>query len=274
MYKHCYFYIESGYMNVSAAQQEKFYDEILDLFLKNGWEIKRERSMGVCPEIRNGKSELYIHPQSLSGDIDVELIGKISNILNKGTQFKYYRFTDYGEVYDWSDAQYLEYLEQNKSDIENDLVKVFQTKRRNLYMQDGVLNGPLRDVREKYKRYRVGCDRGGNSDNLEWKYVSEIFKNLVLSGRILPGETRICMCFRTAKSEETAAIKNYLAWCKENDKPVNDSTVNEYSRETFNFSSKPDCDKMNILFGYSAFIKNLSEEQKGRVDVEDEELDL
>ena len=29
MYKHCYFYIESGYMNVSAAQQEKFYDEIL-----------------------------------------------------------------------------------------------------------------------------------------------------------------------------------------------------------------------------------------------------
>ena len=141
-------------------------------------------------------------------------------------------------------------------------------------MQDGVLNGPLRDVREKYKRYRVGRDRGGNSDNLEWKYVSEIFKNLVLSGQILPGETRIGMCYRTAKNEETAAINNYLVWCKENDKPVNDSTVNEYSRETFNFSSKPDCDKMNILFGYSAFIKNLSEEQKGRVDVEDEELDL
>ena len=38
--------------------------------------------------------------------------------------------------------------------------------------------------------------------------------------------------------------------------------------------SKPDCDKTNILFGYSAFIKDLSEEQKGRVDVEDEELDL
>lgn len=274
MYKHCYFYIESGYMNVSAAQQEKFYDEILDLFVKNGWEIKVPHSQGVCPEIQNGKSELYIHPQSLSGDVDVELIGKISNILNKGTQFKYYRFTDYGEVYDWSDAQYLEYLEQNKSNIENDLLKVFQTKRRNLYMQDGVLSGPLRDVREKYKRYRVGCDRGGNSDNLEWKYVSGIFKDLVLSGQILPGETKMGICFRTAKSDETEAIKNYLAWCKGNDNPINDSTVNEYSRETFNFSSKPDCDKMNILFGYSAFIKDLSEEQKGKVDVEDEELDL
>lgn len=168
----------------------------------------------------------------------------------------------------------MEYLEQNKSEIENDLLRAFQTKRRNLYMQEGYLSGPLCDVREKYKRYRLGCDRSGNSDNLEWKYVSERFKDLVLSGMILPGETRIGMCFRTAKSEETAAIKKYLAWCKEIDKPVNDSTVNEYSRENFNFSSKPDCDKMNILFGYSAFIKDLSEEQKGREDTEDEELDL
>ena len=86
-----------------------------------------------------------------------------------------------------------------------------------------------------------------------------------MSGQILPGETRMGICFRTAKSEETTTIKNYLAWCKENDKPVNDSTVNEYSRDNFNFSSKPDCDKMNILFGYSAFIKDLSEEQKGRM---------
>lgn len=141
-------------------------------------------------------------------------------------------------------------------------------------MQDGALSGPLRDVREKYKRYRVGCDRGGSSDNLEWKYVSEIFKDLVLSGKILPGETKIGMCFRTAKSDETEAIKNYLTWCKENNKAVNDSTVNEYSRETFNLSSKSDFDKMNILFGHSAFMKDLSEEQKGRVDDEDEELDL
>ena len=59
-------------MNVSAAQQEKFYDEILDLFVKNGWKIKVPHSQGVCPEIQNGKSELYIHPQSLSGDVDVE----------------------------------------------------------------------------------------------------------------------------------------------------------------------------------------------------------
>ena len=35
MYKHCYFYIESGYMNVSAAQQEKFYDEILSDVIKS-----------------------------------------------------------------------------------------------------------------------------------------------------------------------------------------------------------------------------------------------
>ena len=61
---------------------------------------------------------------------------------------------------------------------------------------------------------------------------------------------------------------------KENNKAVNDSTVNEYSRETFNLSSKSDFDKMNILFGHSAFMKDLSEEQKGRVDDEDEELDL
>ena len=274
MYKHCYFYIESGYMNVSAAQQEKFYDEILDLFVKNGWEIKVPHSQGVCPQIRNGKSELYIHPQSLSGDIDVELIGKISNILNKGTQFKYYRFTDYGEVYDWSDEQYSEYLKQNKSSIESDLLKVFQTKRRNLYMQEGVLSGPLRDVREKYKRYRVGCDRGGNSNNLEWKYVSEIFKDLVLSGKIIPGETKMGICFRTAKSEETAAIKKYLAWCQESNKPVNDSTVNEYSRENLNLYSKTDFDISNVLFGYSAFIKELSEEQQQKEDTEDEELDL
>ena len=260
-------------MNVSAAQQEKFYDEILDLFVKNGWEIKVPHSQGVCPQIRNGKSELYIHPQSLSGDVDVELIGRISNILNKGTQFKYYRFTDYGEVYDWSDEQYSEYLKQNKSNIESDLLKVFQTKRRNLYMQEGVLSGPLRDVREKYKRYRVGCDRGGSSDNLEWKYVSEVFKDLVLSGQILPGETKMGICFRTAKSEETAAIKKYLAWCQESNKPVNDSTVNEYSRENLNLYSKTDFDMSNILFGYSAFIKELSEEQKGRVDVKDEDED-
>ena len=79
---------------------------------------------------------------------------------------------------------------------------------------------------------------------------------------------------KAAKSEETEVIKNYLAWCQESNKPVNDSTINEYSRDNFNFSSKPDCDKMNILFGYSAFIKDLSEKQKGRVDVKDEELDL
>ena len=50
--------------------------------------------------------------------------------------------------------------------------------------------------------------------------------------------------------------------------------VNEYSRENLNVSSKTDFDKMNILFGYSAFISDLSEEHKDRVDAEDEELDL
>lgn len=270
MYKNCYFYIESGYMNVSDEQQERFFDEITDLFVKNGWDIKVEHINNVCPEIRNGKSELYIHPQALSGYIDTELVESIESILKQGTQFKYRYFKSYEDAYDWNDARYFEYLEHNKENIENDLLKIFKTKRKNLYMDAGdFLAGPLHHISEKYKKHRLTC----GSDNLEWKYVQELFKQMVMSGKILAGETKKGICFRTAKSEETQTIKKYLDWCQENDKCVNDNAVNEYFVKIMNSNKNTHYDSVNVLFGYSTFIKETMEEQKGQ-DIEDDELEL
>ena len=258
-------------MKVSDEQQERIFDEITDLFVKNGWDIKVKRSMGECPEMRNGKSELYIHPQELVGNIDTELVESIENILKQGTQFKYSYFKSYEDVYDWNDAQYLEYLENNKKNIEKDLLKEFKTKRKNLYMSAGdYFAGPLYHISEEYKKHRLSCDSG----SLEWNYVQEQFKQLVLSAKILAGETRKGVFFRTAKREETAAIKKYLNWCKENEKSVNDSTVNEYLRATFNTAENANCDQVNVLFGYSAFINEIAKEQQQGQETEDDEMEL
>ena len=66
-----------------------------------------------------------------------------------------------------------------------------------------------------------------------------------------------------------------MDWCHVNDKCVNDDTINEYFVKIMNSNKNAycDCDSVNVLFGYSDFIKETIEERNGQ-DIEDDEMEL
>ncbi len=270
MYKKSYFYIESGYMMTSDEQYEKFFDEIVNLFATKGWEIKRPRSMGVCPEVKKDKTELYIHPTSVSGNIDIELKEEIESILKCGTTFSYVRNKDYGEVFDWSDEEYLNYLAENKDAIKTDILESFKTKRSNLYIYSDFFTGPLRNICDKYRKPRL-TDDTLHSGNKDYNYIGDLFKKLITEGEILAGKTNSGICYRTAKPIETQAINDFKKWCEENNKSICDTSVSEYAHSTLDLSSKADGKNLNLLFNFSQVIESMyGNQSKIQEDDEDE----
>lgn len=255
-YQNCYFRIESGHLTLSAEQSKKLFDEIVNLFEEKGWISLHEYGIGECPEISKGKSILYIHPQSLSGNVNITLVDEIEETLKKGVNFKYYHTDKYHKVYDWSDEEYLEYLTQNKENIIHELLKDFQTKRSNQVIIPNFYCSPIRSVCDKYKLNRLEVNGTHISANLDWNYVYDQFTKLVSSGKLFVGETNRGRGFRTASPKETARVQQYLKWCCENEKPISDKTTQEYIQIKLSEDYALPDKEITPIFAYSDWVVN------------------
>jgi len=177
---------------------KKFDNEAVNLFVNDGWDVKKRSDNGRCSTVTKAKQELYLHPDHFSGVAVKENIPHIEQVIKSGKLFTP-RWTDvYDEVFDMTDEEYLELLQSKKAEIEQDLLEKFQTKRSNLYITSS-WNG-VNSVYSKHHLKRLSSYVGVySSSDPDWQFIEKIFNELVNEGRIVTAETKNGTGYRTNK---------------------------------------------------------------------------
>lgn len=184
-YINTYFRIYAGYEWgpgwLDSSDQYTFYDEIIHLFEDNGFIVKEPRMSGSCPvAVKPGTSEnLYLHPMELSGPVLESDIPKIEKLLQNGETFEFLRTDTYGELYDLTDEEYLDYLESNREEIEQDIIS--SIGRRATYY-DFFGNNKVYD---KWHLPRTTAHHGKSSSDVDIKFFEGILEDLVDSGVVI-----------------------------------------------------------------------------------------
>lgn len=202
VYRDMHFYLESGYKwgeGMSASDSERFTAEIISLFEKAGWAVKKPSMSGACPEVTKGWSELYLHPMDASGAVAEDLLDEVAEILSNGTTFTATGERDCGRLYNWTDDEYLAYLEERREEIEYKILRALQTKRSNLYCNGSVWGGALERVYNTEHVQRVNSHIGRSSNDVDVKYIERVRDELVAEGKIATAQTRIGLAYRTQK---------------------------------------------------------------------------
>lgn len=209
MYKRVYFRINTpSYYNSKYGvgfennqNGEMFHNTIKDLFLNDGWEVKKEKINGGCVTVIKDKQELYLHPQEVTGVVITDNIPYIENLLNNNKVFKFEKTDIYEDVFDITDEEYLNILKSKKNCIEQDLLETFKTKRSNLYITASwsALEKVITKYRIKRLKHYIGVY---SSSDLENQYIEEIFENLVIQREIVTAKTKSGMGYRTKTEKE------------------------------------------------------------------------
>ena len=206
-YKKVYFRIRTPmYYNpkhgvgfITPGDADLFHKSITELFLNDGWKIKKERiNSGYCNTIIKDKQELYLHPQSVSGVVVEENIPYIEQLLSSSNIFKFEKTDIYEDVFDITDEEYINILKSKQNEIEQDILAVYKTKRKNLYITDTWT--PLNKVLDKYRIKRLSNYSGViSSSNIDVRYITEVFENLVKQNKIVTANTKHGIGYRTNK---------------------------------------------------------------------------
>ena len=178
-----YFRIEAGYNGgyMSREQHERFYAEIRRLFTEVGFRIE-DRNVG-CSDFILGKTQLYCHPESLSGPTEERHIALVKETLRKGVSFRYERTDKYDRLYDFTSEEELEYYRRtNAETIERVFLDAFHTRRRNHYKYR---NEILELLVQRYMVCTVRCPSGIRFDSPCNRYVREIYDSLCRRGLLI-----------------------------------------------------------------------------------------
>lgn len=207
-YKNVYFRIHTPmYYNpkygvgfTTPGDADLFHKSITELFLNDGWEIKKERiNISCCNTMTKDKQELYLHPQSVSGVVLEENIPHIEQLLSNSSIFKFEKTDIYEDVFDITDEEYINTLKSKQNEIEQDILAVYKTKRKNLYITDTWT--PLNKVLDKYRIKRLSNYSGViSSSNIDAQYITELFENLVKQNKIVTANTKHGIGYRTNKA--------------------------------------------------------------------------
>lgn len=158
----------------------------------------------AIPEGTGGKWEgfpmehLYIHPQDISGTVAKNKVRKIAEALDAMDDVSIRWVDVYEDISPMSEEAYRANLESKRSEIVEELLKVYETKRRNLYIVPNTLDLPEHRAIAKFHIPRR-CARRSTDDETGHKFIDEIFKELVEAGKIVSAETRKGLGYRTAK---------------------------------------------------------------------------
>ena len=189
-----HFFIDSGYQwgkGLAADKIQAFDKEIVGLFLAAGWEIKEKRLSGASSTVVLGKNKLYLHPMEASGELDEELVEVVEAILEQGKTFKRTETRIVGNLVDLSDEEYLAQLEAKRDEIEAALLVACKTKRKNSYTS---AHSVVEAVKERYHIQRLVAHIGRSGNDVEWKYVEQVYKDLKDSGKIVTHPERNYYC--------------------------------------------------------------------------------
>lgn len=189
----------------TPEESQNFHNNIKELFINNGWNIKKENFNGGCATVIKDKQELYLHPQSISGVVTIENITYIEQLLSTSTLFTFRNTDIYEDVFDITDEEYIDMLQSKRKEIEYEILKVYRTKRSNLYIT--TTWDTLQSVLEKFRIKRISHYIGVYSlSNVDFQYISEIFENLVNSKRIITAQCQSGTGYRTVDYKDTKII--------------------------------------------------------------------
>jgi len=205
-YKKVYFRIRTPmYYNpeyglgFSTPEDAMLFDKtIAELFLNDGWTVKEKKFKDSCNRVVKKKQELYLHPQSVSGVVLEENIPHIEQLLSNSSIFEFKKTDIYEDVFDITDEEYMNILKSKQAEIEKDILIVYKTKRRNLYITDTWT--PLNKVLDKYRIKRLSNYSSViSSNNIDFQYITELFEDLIKQNKIVTAKTKHGIGYRTNK---------------------------------------------------------------------------
>ena len=187
---------------------KNFYVEIFEVFRKLGWDVPDCGLYGGGTEAYNGKSQLHLHPQEISGEVKKNEVKTIAKMLQDNKYFSLEWVDLYDEIYDMTDNEYTEYLNGKRKEIINLLLDKSRTTRTNKYFRaydvaEGVANCvQLKRITDIYKS-SVG--RNAFTAN----YIMSIIVELLERGYLVG--IRDNEYVRTINKTEQKAKKLYIA---------------------------------------------------------------
>ena len=211
-YVHVYYRIDSEYKYgevyshgphfPSEESKKAFYNEVIGILESHGW-TTHEPSFSHCSHIGQGNQELYLHPQSFSGVVEIYNVNLIESWLKQGKTFECYHVDVYEDIYDISDEEYMAWLTENSAEIKESLLEAFKTKRSNLYIPSYNYDSLQHKVDTQYKLERLP----GQKKNFEKIFVNKCFLELVEAGEIIKGNTKSGTAYRTATKKDKKEAK-------------------------------------------------------------------
>lgn len=115
--------------NFAEGEKKAFYDDVRSALEPLGWHMENGSKSWNCDTIVNGKSYLYLHPQSFSGDVLKNHIKEIAEALQNHKTFSLKWVNLYETVYDIPDNEYEEYLNSKDDEIRRSLFEKCKTTR-------------------------------------------------------------------------------------------------------------------------------------------------
>lgn len=186
-YREAYFYIQSEYSRMpsmwpNAEAVKTFRRETRRIFEGAGWNVEPGTD-AISDTVRNGKQSLYLHPQHFSGPVLEKSIPEIEALLRNAKTFTYTGMRLYTTYREWSDEEYLSYLDTQKGAIANELLTRYKTSSRTRYLISGCNLG----VADKFHIDRI--DDPDRHHDLAYRYVSEVFDTLIEQGLLIKSPT-------------------------------------------------------------------------------------
>lgn len=166
---------------LDSSDQYAFYDEVINLFEDNGFIVREPDFSGACPEaVKPGTSEkLYLHPMEFTGPVLESDIPKIERLLKSGETFEFRKTDTYGELYDLTDSEYVDYLESNRDEIEQDIMNDIG----NDFVYYNFFDN--NKVYDKWHLDRTTAHIGKSSLDVDIQFLANVLQSLVDDGMVI-----------------------------------------------------------------------------------------
>ena len=192
-YQKVYFRIEAGYVWSKGLETDRYIEieaELAKIFKPLGFQEKPDRMSCAAPEYIRGKENLYCHPMSFSGYLAVENIPVIEAILKEAKTFSLTSTDRYDEAYNYAPEELSTEIASRKEAIQQEILAIYKTKRRNLFRSRSELNRI---------KLNVPCFDTCENRSIKDSYIIQVFNELVQNKALIESENyKIGKIYRTA----------------------------------------------------------------------------
>lgn len=183
----------------TEEEHAAFYAEAAQIFSRLGWKSEKEK-IHIAHNYICGKAHLFVHPQSVSGDILKNDVKRVAEALNAASGFSVYCVDVYETRYDMPDEAYMDYLRGKSDEIKTAVLAASKTKRRTLFYQ---VDDVARTIAHNVKLPRIGRNDGDHSMGYGFTsdFVEGIIRDLISAGYLVESE-RVPGMIRTINKTE------------------------------------------------------------------------